>query len=186
MTATTEPGSPPAAVRSSRPVLRLVALAASLLFLLLAIWWTGAVAPRVRAHHTSSSGQGDPATGWAYASFEITNDGRFPVDVGRVAVVRDRDEGEVAMYLRDPDVPAEQRTYPVNPAGMVGRVDLAELAPFELPGGASREVVLLFEVRCPGDWPTDARVEVSSATGITRTVALDGPPLGSWATPNAC
>ena len=35
MTTTSEPSSPPAAIRSSRPVLRLVALASSLLFLLL-------------------------------------------------------------------------------------------------------------------------------------------------------
>ena len=97
MTATTEPGSPPAAVRSSRPVLRLVALAASLLLLLLAIWWTGAVAPRARVHHTSSSGEADPATGWAFASFEITNEGRFPVDIGSVVVERDREAGELAL-----------------------------------------------------------------------------------------
>ena len=75
-----EPTSPqPPAVTSSRPVTGLVALATSLLVLLVAIWWTGAAAPRVRVHHTSSSGEADPATGWAYASFEITNDGRFPV-----------------------------------------------------------------------------------------------------------
>ncbi len=171
---------------SEHPVLRLVALAASVLLLLLVIWWTGAVAPRVRVHHASASGTSDPETGWGYASFEVTNDGRFPVDVESVEVVRDRDVSDVQLYLRDPDVAAEQRSYPANPAGMVGRIDLAELAPFELPGGSSREVVALFEVRCPGDWPTGAEVEVSSATGVTRTVQLEGPPLGTWSTPTTC
>lgn len=182
----TAPSSPPPEITPSRPVLRLVALAVSILTLLVVVWWSGAVAPRVRVHHTASTGQGDPATGWAHASFEITNDGSFPVDVGSLTVSRDREEGDLAIYLRDPDVAAEQRSYPANPAAMVGRADLAEAAPFELPGGTSREVVLLFEVRCPGDWPTDAHVEVTSAAGVTRTVALDGPPLGSWSTPNAC
>lgn len=186
MTTTSEPSSPPAAIRSSRPVLRLVALASSLLFLLLAIWWTGAVAPRARVHHTSSSGEADPATGWAYASFEITNEGRFPVDIGSVAVERDREAGDVALYLRDPDVPQEGRAYPVNPAGLVGRLDLTELEPFELDGGSSREVVMLFEVRCPGDWPNDVQVEVTSRLGITRTEQLYGPPLGTWSTPTSC
>jgi hypothetical protein len=183
------PSAPPAPapeITSSRPVLRLVALAAGVVVVLLAIWWTGAVGPRVRVHHTSSTGQADPASGWAHASFEITNDGRFPVEVESVSVERDREVGDVALYLRDPDVDLEGRSYPVNPAGMAGRTDLTEMVPFELSGRSSREVVLLFEVRCPGDWPTDVRVEVSSAAGVTRNVALDGPPLGSWSTPNAC
>jgi len=182
-----EPTPPqPPAVTSSRPVMGLVALATSLLVLLVAIWWTGAAAPRVRVHHTSSSGEADPATGWAYASFEITNDGRFPVAVRSVALERERKAGEARLYLRDPDVPAGGRAYPVNPSGLVGRVDLAELAPFELAGGTSREVVALFEVRCPGDWPTGAEVEVRSRLGITRTERLDGPPLGTWSTPTSC
>jgi hypothetical protein len=163
-----------------------VALASSVVVVLVAIWWTGAVGPRVRVHHTSSTGQADPASGWAHASFEITNDGRVPVEVESVSVERDREVGDVALYLRAPDVDLEGRSYPVNPAGLAGQADLAELAPFELAGGTSREVVMLFEVRCPGDWPTDARVVVSSAAGVTRDVALDGPPLGSWSTPNAC
>jgi hypothetical protein len=182
----TAPRAPLPEITSSRPVLRLVALATSIVVLLLVVWWSGAVGPRVRVHHTSSSGEADPATGWAYASFEITNDGQFPVDVRSVDVERERRAGELALYLRDPDVAVGDRSYPVNPDGMAGRTDLTELAPFELSGGSSREVVLLFEVRCPGDWPTDAGVVVSSTAGVTRNVALEGPPLGSWSTPNAC
>ncbi len=173
-------------VRPSRPVLRLVALASSLLVLLLVVWWSGAVSPRVRVHHTSASGAADARTGWAYASFEIANDGRFPVDVESVEVARDRDEGELLLYLRDPDIPLEARSYPVGPAGLVGRTDLVELEPFELRGGERREVVALFEVRCEGDWPTDATVRATSALGVSRTFELGGPPLGTWSTPTTC
>ncbi|MBX3283754.1 MAG: hypothetical protein KF703_00275 [Actinobacteria bacterium] len=172
--------------RPSRPVLRLLALATSILVLLLVVWWTGAVAPRVRVHHTSASGQADPRTGWAYASFEVTNDGRFPVHVRSVEVVRDRDEGELQLYVRDPDIPPEVRSYPANPAGLVGRTDLVGLEPFDLPGGTSREVVVLFELRCMGDWPSDATVEADSALGVGRTFHLDGPPLGTWSVPQSC
>ena len=188
MTAPTETGTETEgpSISAGRPVLRLVILAASVVLLLLSIWWTGAVAPRARVHHTSSSGEADPATGWAYAAFEITNDGRFPVEIGSVMVARDRDDGELAIYLRDPDVSAEQRSYPVNPAGMLGRVDLVEQAPFELAGGASREVVLLFEGRCPDAWPTEVQIEATSATGVTRTVELHGQPAGTWSTPDNC
>lgn len=181
----TETGPEPD-VRPSRPVLRLVALAGSILVLLAVVWWSGAVSPRVRVHHTSASGQADPRTGWAYASFEIANDGRFPVDVDSVTVARDRDEGDLLLYLRDPDIPLEARSYPVGPAGLVGRTDLVELEPFELRGGESREVVALFEVRCDGDWPTDATVEATSAVGVSRTFELGGPPLGTWSTPTTC
>lgn len=180
---------PPPAIRvGAHPVRRLVAVLAVPLVVFGAVAWSGAANPRVALRTTPISGDQDPASGWMYASVEVVNDGTAAAEVEAVEPhwPAGRPTDPPLLLVRHAEVPWEGRRYPVRPDAVAAIADLEPYAPFRLEGGSSRELVVLYRVRCPGDAPEDLVVTVRARFGRSKQLHLGGPPPGSWSTPKAC
>jgi hypothetical protein len=188
VTATVAP--PPAPVRRGppprrRPVLRF-ALALGVVGLVLAgVAWSGVLWPQARLAPSPVSAVASvrPGADGGLLVDDLATTDEVAVDVtnlGGTAV-------EVRRVVWELDRPHEVRVAPAGADGppFVEVADLAPFAPFALPAGATRTIVLLSERPCPqavvASPLPDVRVEVASPFGRTRTLEWSegaGPPFG--------
>lgn len=155
----------PASLGRRRPVLSFVGVLVLLCLVLLGVGRSGAVAPQAEIQHPFSLGDG--STSYA-PSYTVVNYGLRPVEV--VAV-----RSSSTVLMAGPGEDLELTGSPTLP-------DLPVFAPFTIPAGGRRTLVVDLGPPCPdglGFGPLRLEVVVRSAdVGVRDTLAISEEPGG--------
>jgi hypothetical protein len=150
------------------PVGRFVGVVATIAAVLLLVAWSGAAAPALQAQTVGEGTADGGRTG--YLVVWLHNTGSLPVEVDRVTWRSDAlADSEVLVGSTD-GAPEDARPF----------------APFAIPGGAQRAVVLAGTITCPlpGDVVTVATDPLTvhatpvAGPGRVRTFSMDAPGQG--------